>query len=197
MRFKKDEDGKLVVDENGDPIAIDSEGNPIPLDKVISEGKHTRLLSRVEQERDTYKEELEKLRAQVDELSKITNDKEELEKQLATIREESAKTKEELERALQERERTYALDTLLLGAGVPKERLRAAKALIDEVEVEDGQVKGFDLDAFKKENAYLFAQPQVGNTAMPQRSAGGKPTVEELGKMPIDEYKKLVDEGVI
>jgi TolA-binding protein len=156
LKDKKDDDGNLVLDENGDPIL---------LDRVVLEEKHQRIA----EERDQLKAQLDDLRGQVEELEKVTGDKAALEKQLADIREAAEKQTSELQSRLAEREREYMLDTVLLGAGLKPERLKAAKALIEDVKVEDGKLVGLDVEEFRKANEYLFDMPKEGGTGLPPR----------------------------
>lgn len=171
MKFKKDDEGKLVLDDAGDPIAITESGEVIPLDKVVSLGKHTRI----ETERDELKVENAKLTTQIGELSKLSGDKEALEKRIAEITEGSEKTKTELESRLAAKDKEYALDTALLGAGVPADRLKAAKAYVDmeKVAVEGGKLSGLDVESFKKDQPYLFGPTPTVDSAAPSRGAGG------------------------
>jgi seryl-tRNA synthetase len=171
MKFKKDAEGKLVLDDDGNPIAVDGDGNVIPLDKVVALGKH----QRIESERDEYKTEAETLRAQIAELQKAGGDKEELEKKLAEITAGSETAKADFEARMAARDKEYAMDTALLGAGVPVGRLKAAKALIDTegIAVVNGKLDGLDLDAFKKDNDYLFEASTTVDTGAANRGATG------------------------
>lgn len=190
MKFKKDDKGKLELDEKGDPIAITEEGETIPLDKVVSLGKHTR----VETERDELKTENAKLTTQIGELSKLTGDKEALEKRITEITEGSEKTKTDLEARLATRDKEYALDTALLGAGVSEKKLKAAHAYVDmeKITVADGKLSGLDLESFKKENDFLFGPPVKVDSAAASRSAGGTDPSEArlAAAMGLSEEKK-------
>ena len=177
MKFKKDEEGKLVLDDNGDPIAVTESGEVIPLDKVVSLGKHTR----VEAERDEYKGEVEKLRGQIDELSKQGGDAEELKAQIEELKTKSDAAKTESEQRIADKDaeiaelaKGHAIDTALLGAGVPEARLKAAKALldIDKVELSNDQLTGLDVETFKKDNAYLFDTTTTSSAAASRGAAG-------------------------
>lgn len=171
MKFKKDDEGKLVLDDKGDPIAVTEEGEVIPLDKVVSLGK----FQRVESERDEHKLQAEKLTGQIEDLKKVSGDKEALEKRISELTEASAKDKADLETRMAERDKEHALDTALLGAGVPSARLKAAKALVDSESLKlDGEkLFGLDVETFKKDNAYLFDAAIVVDSAAAARGAGG------------------------
>lgn len=194
MRFKKDDDGKLVLDESGDPIAITESGEVIPLDKVVSLGKH----ARVEGERDEYKGQVEKLQAQISDLSKVSGDKEALEKQLADIKAAADADRAELQAKAAARDKEYALNETLLGAGVPKERLKAAKALVDpaSLTVDGEKLTGLDLESFRKDNAYLFAPQETYSTGLPPRGASGV-SYDDIEKMSVDEYAEARKSGKI
>jgi len=195
MKFKKDDEGRLVLDEHGDPIAISEQGEVIPLDKVVSLGKH----ARVETERDEFKAEVGRLRDQIAELSKVTGDKDALEKRLAEITAGAEKTKADLESLLAARDKEYALDTALLGAGVPSDRLKAARALIDteKLAVADGGLTGFDAESFKKDAPYLFAPAPKVDSAAASRGVTGAVSIEEAEKMSVGEYAKARADGRI
>lgn len=171
MKFKKDDEGKLVVDDKGDPIAITEEGEVIPLDKVVSLGK----LQRVESERDEHKAQVERLSGQIEDFKKVSGDKEALEERISEVTESSAREKAELEARMAARAKEYALDTALLGAGVPSARLKAAKALVDSESLKlDGEkLFGLDVETFKKDNAYLFDAAVVVDSAAAARGTGG------------------------
>lgn len=179
MKFKKDEDGKLVLDDNGDPIAVGESGEVIPLDKVVSLIKHERIAT----EREEYKTKVGELEGQIATLKESVGNAEELKAKVEelTTATETAKTEFEARLATEigTREREYALDTTLLGAGVPQGRLKAAKALIDaeSVKLEDGKLQGFDIDAFKKDNDYLFTATQSVDVGAQPR--GGSPDSRE------------------
>jgi len=184
LRYKKDDEGKLVLDDNGDPVL---------LDRVVLEEKH----ARISDERDQLKTQLEELRGQVDGLEKLSGDKEALEKQLVEIKEAAEREKGEFETRMAERDRQYALDTALLGAGLKPERLKAAKALIEGVEVKDGKLEGLDVESFRKENEYLFDVPKEGGSGLPPRGAGGQLSQEEIDRMSVDEYAAARKDGKI
>lgn len=80
MKFKKDGDGKLVLDDNGDPIAISAGSEPIDLTKVVSIAKHDRVAG----ERDEHKERAESLQKQITGLQEqVSKDTKEFERELA------------------------------------------------------------------------------------------------------------------
>jgi hypothetical protein len=170
MKFKKDDEGKLVLDDNGDPIAIDAQGETIPLDKVVSLGKH----QRIEGERDEYKAQAEKLTGQIAELQKTSGDKEELAKQLADLVADSEKTKADFETKMAARDKEHALDTALLKAGVKPDALKGAKAYVDleALKLDDEALSGLDLEAFKKDKPYLFGTGTPVDSAAPSRGTG-------------------------
>ena len=170
MEWRKDEDGKLVLDDNGNPIAVDSKGEVIPLDKVVSLGKH----QRIEAERDEHKAQAERLAVQIAELEKNAGDKDALTAQLAEMKAEAEKAATDFEARMATRDKEYALDTMLLGAGVPAPRLKAAKALIDTeaLALVNGKLDGLDLDAFKADAGYLFDAPAVKDSAAVSRGTG-------------------------
>lgn len=171
LKFKKDAEGKLVLDDEGNPIAIDGEGNPIPLDKVVSLGKH----QRIEGERDEYKSKVEELTGQISELQKSAGNAEELKAKVEELTTKSAATETEFQAKIAARDKEYVLDTALLGAGVPADRLKAAKALVDpeKIAVVNGKLDGLDLDTFKKDAAYLFTESTTVSSAAASRGAAG------------------------
>lgn len=191
MKFKKDDEGKLVLDEKGDPIAISESGEAIPLDKVVSLVKH----QRIESERDDLKEQLDKLQGQVADLGKLSGDKEALEKKVAEMQEASERERGEYESKITARTRDYALDTTLLASGVPADRLKAAKAYVDaeKLELEGEKLKGFDVESFKKEHEYLFESTDALSGGLPPRGRA-KPDPES---MSVDEYAKARADGLI
>lgn len=184
LQYKKGEDGALVLDDKGDPIL---------LDRVVLADKHERIAS----ERDELKSRVDELDARIKELSEASGTAEELKAKVDELTAAQEKVASEYEQRIAERERAYALDTALLGAGLSSERLKAAKALVDteKLELEGGKLKGLDLEAFKKDNAYLFDAPQVGDTGLPGRGAGGKLTMEEAEKLSVDEYAEAKKAG--
>jgi hypothetical protein len=189
VKFKKDDEGKLVLDDAGDPIAISESGEVIPLDKVVSLGKHERVAS----ERDEYKTEVENLRKQIDDLSAKGGSVEEMQKQIDDLKAKAEADKTDFEKRLSDkdvefaaRSKEHAIETALVGAGIPNERLKAAKALIDteKVELSNGQLTGLDLESFKKDNGYLFDAGKKVASAAP---ASGVST-EDLEKLDMDAY---------
>jgi vacuolar-type H+-ATPase subunit I/STV1 len=184
VKWKKDDEGKLVLDDSGDPIAIDESGNAIDLSRVVAAGKHERVVS----ERDEYKTKAGDLEKQIDDLKQSVGNADELKTKVEELTSKAEQEKSEFETRLAAKDKEYALDTALLDAGVPGKRLKAAKALIDleSVKVDDGKLAGLDLAAFKKDNSYLFETVQPKKTAAPSSS----PSVEDLEKMDMDEYAK-------
>ena len=187
VKFKKDDEGKLVLDDAGDPIAIDGEGNVIPLDKVVSLGKH----QRVEGERDDYKAQAGKLQKQIEDLSAKGGDAEALQKQIDELKASAATEKDELEKKLSDKDtefaratKDHAIDTALLGAGVPAERIKAARALldVDKVELSNGMLTGLDVESFKKDNAYLFETAGSAASAAASRSGPSPEESERLSE---------------
>ena len=103
MNWKKDEDGKLVVDEGGDPMALSESGEVIPLDKVVSLGKH----ARVESERDELKAQVDKLTGDIEALNASAGDAEKLKAEVERITAESESAKTEWEGKLASREKNH------------------------------------------------------------------------------------------
>lgn len=180
MKFKKDEEGKLVLDDNGDPIAVDEKGDAIDLSKVVAAGKHERVTGELEE----YKAKVGDLEAKIEDLNKSVGNAEELKVKVAELTEATEKAKADFESKLAEREtefaskeRDNAIDKALLGAGLQGEnRLKAARALIDmeAVKYEDGKLSGLDLDTFKQENDYLFATGKTVKTALKSDGSGSE-----------------------
>jgi hypothetical protein len=193
MKFKKDDEGKLVLDDAGDPIAIAENGDVIPLDKVVSLGKH----ARVEEERDAFKEKAAKLEGQIAELSKLPGQTEELKKKLDEMTEAAAKERTEFEGRMSARDKEFALETALLKAGCLDTKAARAHVDMDKLSIgEDGKLAGFDAESFAKDKSYLFEPPRKVDSAGPSRSASGY-SQEDIDKMSVDEYKKARDEGKI
>jgi hypothetical protein len=193
MKFKKDAEGKLVLDESGDPIAISDKGESIDLSKVVALGKHERIAS----ERDEYKGEAEKLRKQIDELSAKSGSVEELQKQITDLQEKATQDSEEFDKKLADKDaefaantKDHAIDVALLGVGVDKGMLRAAKALIDSEKMtlaDDGTLIGFDGEKFKTDYPSLIdSSAPVDMGAPPSGSASGA----DLEEMDMDAYAK-------
>lgn len=193
MRFKKDDEGKLVLDDGGDPIAIDSAGEVIPLDKVVSLGKH----QRIEGERDELKTEVEKLRGQVTELQKVSGDKEALEKKLAEITDGAEKAKTDLETRMAARDKEYALDTALLKAGCRDTKAARAHVDLEALKLDGEALAGFDADTFKKDRPYLFEASTKVDSAAASKGAGGGLTNDDLEKMSMDEYAAARKDGKV
>ncbi len=163
MKFRKDDDGKLVLDDNGDPIAVSDKGNVIDLTKIVSEDKHNRIAS----EREEYKSKVEELQKQIGELSAKSESAEELQKQIAELKASATESESEWKAKLEAREKDHALDTALLGAGVPDKLLKAAKAMIDPE-------KGFEPESFKSEYPSFFAPVK-------RKDSAGQPAGTEDG----------------
>jgi len=184
LTYKKDAEGKLVLDDNGDPVL---------LDRVVLAEKHERIAA----ERDELKTRVDDLDGRIKELSEASGTAEELKAKVDELTAAQEKTASEYEQRMAEREREYALDTALLGAGLKPERLKAAKALIEGVEIRDGKLEGLDLEAFKGANEYLFDVPKEGSAGLPPRGAGGALTQEEIDRMSVDEYAEARKSGKI
>lgn len=192
MRFKKDDEGKLVLDDGGDPIAIDSAGEVIPLDKVVSLGKH----QRIEGERDEYKTRVETLEAQISELQKVSGDKDELEKKLTEMAADAEKTRTDLESRMAAKDKEYAVEAALLKAGCRDTTAARAHVDMDAIKIEDASLKGLDIEAFKKDRPYLFGPSDTVDTAPPLRGAGGISNAD-LEAMSVDEYAAARKDGKI
>lgn len=168
MRFKKDEEGNLVLDDNGDPIAISESGEVIPLDKVVSLGKH----QRVEGERDELKRQLGELQGQVEDLKKSAGDKDELEKKLTEISEGAEKAKADFEGRMASRDKEHALETALLKAGCRDTKAARAHVDMEAVSLDGETLKGFDAESFKKDRPYLFDATKKGAAGAPPKGTG-------------------------
>lgn len=185
MRFKKDDEGGLVLDESGDPIAVSDKGDVIDLSKVVSLSKHERIAT----ERDEYKGQLEGLQARIEELSAKAEGNDALQSQIAEIKAKAETDRAELEGRLSSAATEYALDTALLGAGVEADRLKAARAYVERDKLtidESGRLSGLDIDALKADHAFLFGP-------LSTTSSGGDPAgfVEsDLSRMDMDAYAK-------
>lgn len=185
MNWKKDEDGALVLDENGDPIALSESGEVIPLDKVVSLGKH----ARVESERDELKAQVDKLAADIEALNASAGDAEKLKAEVERITAESETAKTEWEGKLASREKEFAIESELLRAGCRDTKAARAHIDADALELKDGNLSGLDLESFKKDRAYLFDKPKKVDTGLPPsgtespddglRSAMGLPADKE------------------
>lgn len=171
MRFKKNEDGSLVLDDDGNPIAIDGDGNTIPLDKVVSLGKH----QRIEGERDEYKAEAEKLRGEIGDLKKSAGNAEELKAKVDELTAATETAKTDFESKMAAREKEHALDTALLASGVKPAALKAAKVYVDldKLELDGEALNGFDAETFKKDQPFLFDAQSTVSTGGPSRGSGG------------------------
>lgn len=182
MKFKKDDEGKLVLDDSGDPVAIDSEGNTIPLDKVVSLGKH----KRIEDERNELKSKVDELTKQIGDLQKVAGDAEATKAKLDELVKTAEESQADFEARMAARDREYALDIALRDAGVPKDLITGAKAYIgEEVRYEGGRLTGFDAESFKKERPFLFPKQETFNAGAPPSGGGGG---EDLGKLDMDSY---------
>lgn len=193
MKFKKDADGKLVLDDDGDPIAVSDKGEPIDLSKVVALGKHERIAS----ERDEYKGEVEKLRTQIDELSAKSGSVEDLQKQITELKEKAESDKDDFEKRLTDKDaefaanaKDHAIDVALLGVGVDKGMLRAAKALVDPGKMtlsDDGALIGFDGERFKTDYPSLIGSSATLATGAPPSGSAG---TDDLDKLDMDAYAK-------
>jgi hypothetical protein len=174
LTFKKDAEGKLVLNDEGDPILIE---------KVVLEEKHERVKTELANERDDLKTQVDELTKQIGEVQKSTGDAEALKAQLETITKAHADFQADADARMAAKDREYALDTALLGAGIPSERLKAAKALVGDVELKDGKLAGFDAEAFKKDNAYLFPQQDKFSTGAASSGQANNEEAEQLAAM--------------
>jgi hypothetical protein len=167
VKFKKDDEGKLVLDDAGDPIAISESGEVIPLDKVVSVGKY----SRVEAERDELKTKVGELEGQIAELGKGAGDAEALKAKVdeLTARVEADKTEFDARMAVRDKE--YALDTALLAAGCRDTKAARAHVDMEALKVEGGKLAGFDPESFKKDRPYLFGETETVSTGLPSNGA--------------------------
>lgn len=180
MKFKKDDEGKLVLDDSGDPIAIDNEGNTIPLDKVVSLGKH----QRIEDERNELKAKVDELTKQIGDLQKVAGDAEATKTKLEELAKTAEEAQADFEARMAARDREYALDIALRDAGVPKDLITGAKAYIgDEVRYEGGRLTGFDAESFKKERPFLFPKQETFGTGAPPSGAPANEEAERISQM--------------
>lgn len=174
MKFKKDEEGKLVLDEDGDPIAVSEKGEVIPLDNVVSLGKH----QRVETERDTLKEQVEKMTADLEAIKANAGDTDALKKQIDELTEQAANAKTEFETKLTATERDHAIETALLGAGCVDTKAARAHIDFDAVKLADGKLSGLDLESFKTDRPYLFGSETLLKSAASTSGTPSEPDVD-------------------
>lgn len=190
MKFKKDDEGRLMLDENGDPIAVTESGEVIPLDKVVSLGKH----QRIEGERNELKAQVDELTKQIGELQKVAGDAEATKAQLETLAKTAADSQADFESRMAARDREYALDIALRDAGVPRDLVKGAKAYIGEdVKYEGGKLTGFDAESFKKERPFLFPAQETFDTGAPSRGSAQL----DPEKMTVGEYAEARKAGKI
>jgi vacuolar-type H+-ATPase subunit I/STV1 len=171
VKFKKNEDGTLVLDGDGNPIAVDEGGEVIDLTKVVAVGKHQRIVDELGQ----TKTRVDELEGQIGDLQKVAGNAEELKTKVEELSGTLETSKSEFSEQLAAKDKEYALDTALLAAGVPSDRLKAAKALVDPagLTLHDNRLVGLDLDSFKKDNDYLFAATTAVSSAA---ASAGAPT---------------------
>lgn len=187
MKFKKDDEGKLVLDDNGDPIAVSESGEVIPLDKVVSLGKH----QRIEGERDELKAKVAELEGQIAELAKGAGDAEALKAKVEELTAKVEADKTEYDARMAVRDKEYALDTALLKAGCRDTKAARAHVDIESAKVEDGKLVGLDLEAFKKDKPYLFGQVETHSSAAASSGAGAL----DPEKMSVSEYAEARKAG--
>lgn len=187
MKFKKDDEGTLVLDDAGDPIAVTETGEVIPLDKVVSLGKH----QRIEGERDELKAKVAELEGQIAELGKGSADAEALKAKVDELTAKVETDKTEFEARMAVRDKEYALDTALLAAGCRDTKAARAHVDMDGLKVEGGRLAGFDPESFKKDRPYLFGPAETQSSAAPSGGAGAL----DPEKMSMAEYAEARKAG--
>lgn len=160
MKFKKDDEGKLVLDDSGDPIAVDDAGEAIDLSKVVAIGKY----QRTESERDTYQEQNATLQADIAKLQESAGSAEELKAKVDELTAKAAAEATEFETKLAAAEREHAIETALLAAGCRDTKAARTHIAAEAVTVADGKISGLDLDALQKERPYLFTPSATAST---------------------------------
>jgi vacuolar-type H+-ATPase subunit I/STV1 len=182
MKFKRDAEGKLVLDDHGNPILVDDDGKELALDALapVKEGDDKKVVSlgkyeRVEGERDEYKKQLTTLQGEVEGLKTSAGDADALKSKVEELTSGTAKLTEEFDAKMAARDKEHALDTALLGAGVKPAALKAAKAYVDldTLKLEGEALSGLDLETFKKDQAFLFAPVTKVATGAPSRGGAG------------------------
>lgn len=174
MNWKKDEEGALVLDENGDPIALSDKGEVIPLDKVVALGKH----QRVEAERDELKARVEQMTADLEELKGKAGDNDALKEQIEKLSADAEAAKSEFEVKLSAAERDHAIEAALLGAGCIDTKSARAHIDADGVKLIDGKLDGLDLEAFRTDRPYLFEADTKVKSAAPSSGAPTEPDID-------------------
>ena len=117
------------------------------------------------------KAEVEALQKQIEELSGKAGATEELRKEIETIKAESEKRIAESETKRAEFEKTSALEVALIAAGCVDVKAAKAHIALDDIELKDGKVKGFDIDEFKESKTYLFNAPKTASIGAPAENA--------------------------
>lgn len=174
--FKKDAEGKLELDDKGDPIPIEDDGDKKADEdageekKVVSLGKY----QRIEGERDEYKSKAADLEKQIASLTKSVGNADELKAKVEELTTKSESERVEFETRMAARDKEYALDTTLLAAGCRDTKAARAHVDFDAIKVEDGKLSGFDAEAFKKDKPYLFNTTEKVSSAAASSGAGAE-----------------------
>lgn len=178
---------------------------PEKIDEIIT--AHTEVTDALKAERDSFKEEAEKvagLQAQVTELQGIKEsaDKDPFKVKYDALKEDFEKYKSGIESEKLQAKKTAAYRKLLADAGVSEKRIDSVLRVSDTSKVEldeDGHIKDGDtLSAnIKKEWADFIATPAVvgAQTATPPTHSTGGMTKEQIEKIkdPVKRQKAMFE----
>ena len=144
VQEKLDEDTELIVND----------GSYVPRDTYNSDKE------KLKTEKEALQQQLQERDQQIEQLKNDTQASKELQEKIEELQEKNEQTKEEMQEKLQQTRLESEIEKKLL-----KEKARnpqAVKALIDmeEIELEDGEVKGLDdqLENIKESDDYLFGE---------------------------------------
>lgn len=161
------------------------------IDKKVSEQIGKDFVSRtdfntVNEAKKTLDGQIKDRDKQLETLKKSSGDNEALKQQIADLQESNKKAKTDYDASLKKVTLDSKIETALMGAKARS--TKAVRALLDESKISlDGEnLLGLNdqIEALKKEDAYLFGEQQPQNPPAP---AGGQPPADN-SKLSDDEY---------
>ena len=145
-----------VITKLGDnKIAIVSDGNWIPKEKFDS----------VNEEKNTYKNQVSERDTQLTELKKAAKGSEELSTKIGELQELNKTTSREYEDKLKQQKKDFALELKLRDSKAKNPKAVKALLSVDKILInDDGTITGLDeqLTALKESDGYLFGEDKLG-----------------------------------
>lgn len=139
-------------------------------------------VTKAEQERDQFKEQLNSNQSELDALKKSAKGNEELTQQLADLQSKFDETKQESEKRLTEQQKDFAIKLALKEVNARDEDIVLQLLDKEAIKVTDEGLKGFkeQLDTLKEQKNFLFQEKENTPPALRVFAEGNPSASEEI-----------------